>query len=124
MNPIKKSSSKHDFSANQFVSIENAASPYCIGMDLHSDNIVVVIRQTQVGNIHLKGKTVFSKAFKINSPSNRLVLYKALEPYCELSTTRTVVESTYNWYWLADEFEKRNWNLRIADPSTVWKWVE
>ena len=32
-----------------------------------------------------------------------------------------VVESTYNWYWLADEFEKRNWNLRLADPSTVSK---
>ena len=88
-------------------------------MDLHSDNVVVVIRQTQVGNIHLKGETVFSRAFKINSPSNRLELYKALEPFCALSTTRAVVESTYNWYWLADEFEKRNWNLRIADPSTV-----
>lgn len=119
MNPIKKSSSEHDFCANQFVSVEHAASPFCIGMDLHSDNVVVVIRQTQVGNIHLKGETVFSRAFKINSPSNRLELYKALEPFCALSTTRAVVESTYNWYWLADEFEKRNWNLRIADPSTV-----
>ena len=119
MNPIKKSSIEHDFCANQFVSVEHAASPFCIGMDLHSDNVVVVIRQTQVGNIHLKGETVFSRAFKINSPSNRLELYKALEPFCALSTTRAVVESTYNWYWLADEFEKRNWNLRIADPSTV-----
>lgn len=119
MNPIKKSSSEHDFCANQFVSVEHAASPFCIGMDLHSDNVVVVIRQTQAGNIHLKGETVFSRAFKINSPSNRLELYKALEPFCALSTTRAVVESTYNWYWLADEFEKRNWNLRIADPSTV-----
>ena len=119
MNPIKKSSSEHDFCANQLVSVEPAASPFCIGMDLHSDNVVVVIRQTQVGNIHLKGETVFSRAFKINSPSNRLELYKALEPFCALSTTRAVVESTYNWYWLADEFEKRNWNLRIADPSTV-----
>ena len=119
MNPIKKSSSEHDFFANQFVSVEHATSPFCIGMDLHSDNVVVVIRQTQVGNIHLKGETVFSRAFKINSPSNRLELYKALEPFCALSTTRAVVESTYNWYWLADEFEKRNWNLRIADPSTV-----
>lgn len=119
MNPIKKSSSEHDLFANQFVSVEHATSPFCIGMDLHSDNVVVVIRQTQVGNIHLKGETVFSRAFKINSPSNRLELYKALEPFCALSTTRAVVESTYNWYWLADEFEKRNWNLRIADPSTV-----
>ena len=68
MNPIKKSSSKHDFSANQFVSIENAASPYCIGMDLHSDNIVVVIRQTQVGNIHLKGETVSPKPSKSTLP--------------------------------------------------------
>lgn len=119
MNPIKKSSSEHDFCANQLVSVEHASSPFCIGMDLHSDNVVVVIRQTQVGNIHLKGETVFSRAFKINSPSNRLELYKALEPFCALSTTRAVVESTYNWYWLADEFEKRNWNLRIADPSTV-----
>ena len=84
MNPIKKSSIEHDFCANQFVSVEPAASPFCIGMDLHSDNVVVVIRQTQVGNIHLKGETVFSRAFKINSPSNRLELYKALEPFCAL----------------------------------------
>ena len=54
MNPIKKSSSEYDFCANQFVSVEHASSPFCIGMDLHSDNVVVVIRQTQVGNIHLK----------------------------------------------------------------------
>lgn len=30
-----------------------------------------------------------------------------------------IVESTYNWYFLADEAEKKGWNMRLADPSTV-----
>lgn len=30
-----------------------------------------------------------------------------------------MVESTYNWYCLADAIEERGWLLRIADPSTV-----
>lgn len=98
---------------------EDNEAPYNIGMDLHSDNVVVVIRRTVQGNVHLKGETIFSKIFRINTPTGRLELFQALEFYCSIATTRAVVESTYNWYWLADEFERRGWDLRIADPSTV-----
>lgn len=44
---------------------------------------------------------------------------KALLPYCQDFDHVAVVESTYNWYCLADVFEERGWLLRIADPSTV-----
>lgn len=98
---------------------EDAEAPYNIGMDLHCDNVVVVIRRTVKGRVHLLGETVFTGKFRINTPAHRLELFQALAPYCSIKTTLAVVESTYNWYWLADEFERRGWNLRIADPSTV-----
>ncbi|MCG5030741.1 transposase [Mesosutterella sp. OilRF-GAM-744-9] len=45
---------------------------------------------------------------------------EALEPYCSVPHVATV-ESTYNWYGLADLFESRGWILKLADPTTVKK---
>lgn len=59
------------------------------------------------------------RRFSVNGESARLCLCKALEPFCQAPGTRAVVESTYNWYWLADLFEEKGWNLRVCDPSTV-----
>ena len=44
---------------------------------------------------------------------------KVLVPHCQDFDHVAVVESTYNWYCLADAFEERGWLLRVADPSTV-----
>lgn len=44
---------------------------------------------------------------------------KVLLPHCQDFDHVAVVESTYNWYCLADVFEERGWLLRLADPSTV-----
>ena len=45
---------------------------------------------------------------------------EALEPYCSVPHVATV-ESTYNWYGLADLFESRGGILKLADPTTVKK---
>lgn len=92
-----------------------------IGMDLHLDNVVVVVAQNEIKDNTVRSKTVLSKKFKTVGHPNIDELFKVLETYCQDKPHMAVVESTYNWYWLADEFEKRNWNLRLADPSTVSK---
>lgn len=92
-----------------------------IGMDLHLDNVVVVVAQNEIKDNTVRSKTVLSKKFKTVGQPNIDELFKVLETYCQDKPHMAVVESTYNWYWLADEFEKRNWNLRLADPSTVSK---
>lgn len=92
-----------------------------IGMDLHLDNVVVVVAQNEIKDNTVRSKTGLSKKFKTVGQPNIDELFKVLETYCQDKPHMAVVESTYNWYWLADEFEKRNWNLRLADPSTVSK---
>lgn len=92
-----------------------------IGMDLHLDNVVVVVARNEIKDNTVRSKTGLSKKFKTVGQPNIDELFKVLETYCQDKPHMAVVESTYNWYWLADEFEKRNWNLRLADPSTVSK---
>lgn len=41
-----------------------------------------------------------------------------LQPYCSAQHQATV-ESTYNWYNIADLFERNGWHLKLADPTTV-----
>lgn len=98
---------------------ETKLHTYFIGMDLHLDNVVVVVIKNELVNGTLRSKTLLSKKFKTIGQHNIEALFKALEQFCKDHDHLAVVESTYNWYWLADEFEKRNWNLRLADPSTV-----
>ncbi len=40
------------------------------------------------------------------------------QPYCNTQHQATV-ESTYNWYNIADLFERNRWHLKLADPTTV-----
>lgn len=99
--------------------METKLHTYFIGIDLHLDNVVVVVIKNELVNGTLRSKTLLSKKFKTIGQHNIEALFKALEQFCKDHDHLAVVESTYNWYWLADEFEKRNWNLRLADPSTV-----
>lgn len=99
--------------------METKLHTYFIGIDLHLDNVVVVVIKNELVNGTLRSKTLLSKKFKTIGQHNIEALFKALEQFCQDHDHLAVVESTYNWYWLADEFEKRNWNLRLADPSTV-----
>ena len=65
----------------------------------------------------LVGKNIWCGRVSIRDGLDNFI--KALLPYCQDFDHVAVVESTYNWYCLADVFEERGWLLRIADPSTV-----
>ena len=90
-----------------------------IGMALHLDNVVVSVVRNELKNNRIGGKVVTTRKFNTIGPKNIAELMKWLEEYCAEQPHQAVVESTYNWYWLSDEFEKRGWNLRLADPCTV-----
>ncbi len=71
---------------------------YC-GIDLHSNNHVVVI-------IDESDKRVYEKRL-----SNDLNLtLKALEPYRH-TLQGIAVESTFNWYWLVDGLQEAGYQL-------------
>lgn len=90
-----------------------------IGQDLHQDNVVVHVCRNEFSNGSIRSKTILSKKFSIVGPEAIATYFKVLEPYCLNQPHTAIVESTYNWYWMADGFESRGWNLRLADPSTV-----
>lgn len=98
--------------------IPQFASKNFIGIDLHSDNAQICVMNTVMDEDgHVAGKVLFNK--KISLIKGHEAFIKAIEPFCKGVKHIVAVESTYNWYWMADEFEKRDWNLVLADPSTV-----
>ena len=98
---------------------QNLFAHYYIGQDLHQDNVVVHVCRNEFSNGSIRSKTILSKKFSIVGPEAIAAYFKALEPYCFNQPHTAIVESTYNWYWMADGFESRGWNLLLADPSTV-----
>ena len=81
-------------------------SHYC-GIDLHSNNHVVVVIDEQ-------DKRVFEKRL-----SNDLSLtLKALSPYRE-SLRGIAVESTFNWYWLVDGLQEYGYDLQLVNTAAV-----
>lgn len=91
---------------------------FFIGIDLHSTNAVVCVKVNQINKSgQISSKQIWQGRVSIMDGPERLV--HALEPYCNNTDHIAVVESTYNWYFLADAFENRAWTLNIADPSTV-----
>lgn len=79
---------------------------YC-GIDLHSNNHVVVV-------IDDEDKRVFEKRL-----GNDLSLtLDALMPYRE-SLRGIAVESTFNWYWLVDGLEDAGYSLQLVNTAAV-----
>jgi transposase len=79
---------------------------YC-GIDLHSNNHVVVVIDEQ-------DKRVFEKRL-----SNELSLtLQALSPYQE-SLQGIAVESTFNWYWLVDGLQAHGYCLQLVNTAAV-----
>ena len=93
-----------------------------IGIDLHSNNIwlsVIVNEQRPSGSV---GKVIFSRSIGTQRVDGTLpedLIKPVLERFCKDQSHIACVEATYNWYWLADLFEKNGWNLVLADLSTV-----
>lgn len=91
---------------------------YYIGMDLHSNNVVVCILQNAANNDGSLTKKVIRRA-KVKLSPDLSELYEFLLPFCKDHPHQATVESTYNWYNVADLFEMHQWNLSLADPTTV-----
>lgn len=93
-----------------------------IGIDLHSNNIwlsVIVNEQRPSGSV---GKVIFSRSIGTQRVDGTLpedLIKPVIERFCKDQPHIACVEATYNWYWLADLFERNGWNLVLADPSTV-----
>ena len=89
-----------------------------IGMDLHSNNVAIcIVQNTLDKNQKLIGKVIARKTITLSHDLTELQDF--LSRYCEDVPHEATVESTYNWYHLADLFESKGWNLRLADPTTV-----
>ena len=81
-------------------------SHYC-GIDLHSNNHVVVV-------IDEEDKRVLEK--RLNNDLS--LTLKALSPYRE-SLQGIAVESTFNWYWLVDGLQEHGYDLQLVNTAAV-----
>nr|WP_271194729.1 IS110 family transposase [Pseudomonas turukhanskensis]GLK88520.1 IS110 family transposase [Pseudomonas turukhanskensis] len=77
------------------------------GIDLHSNNsVVVVIDETD--------RVLVSR----RCPNDLKKILDVLEPY-RAELAGAVVESTYNWYWLVDGLMAAGYVVRLANPVAI-----
>lgn len=79
---------------------------YYVGIDLHSDNSYIAVKDEV-------GKPIFNKRLK-NNLDNILM---TLNQWPDIS--RIVVESTFNWYWLVDGLQNNGYNVLLANTSQM-----
>jgi len=79
-------------------------SLYC-GIDLHSNNHVVVV-------IDEEDKRLYEKRL----PNDLCRTLQALEPFKD-QLVSTIVESTFNWYWLVDGLNDHGYHVELANPT-------
>ncbi len=77
------------------------------GIDLHSNNCVVVLSP---GN----DEVVYRKRLDNNLPG----ILAALAPY-STDIEGLVVESTYNWYWLVDGLQEAGYRVHLANTAAI-----
>jgi len=77
------------------------------GIDLHSNNNVIVIQDEQ-------DKVMKRKRL----PNNLDTVLMWLEPYRN-SIAGVVVESTYNWYWLVDGLQEHGYKVHLANTAAI-----
>lgn len=82
---------------------------YC-GIDLHSNNSVVVISDEE-------DRIVFNKRL----PNDLGQIRAVLEAHRE-ELAGVVIESTYNWYWLVDGLMDAGYRVHLAHPSAIKKY--
>jgi len=81
-------------------------SLYC-GIDLHSNNSVISIIDDDAKVVHEKRHT-----------NDLQVILNELAPY-RTRLTACVIESTYNWYWLADGLADDDYDVRLAHTPAI-----
>ena len=77
------------------------------GMDLHSNNVVC-------GLVDGDGRRLAEKRL----PCELDAIVRWLEPHREGLGT-IAVESTYNWYWLVDGLQERDFRVVLANPARI-----
>ena len=81
------------------------------GIDLHSNNSVVVVTDEQ--DRVLEEKRV---------PNDLAIIVRLLEPHRE-ELAGVVVESTFNWYWLVDGLMEAGYAVKLANPAAFKKYA-
>ena len=81
-----------------------------IGIDLHSNNSVVVVTDEE-------DRILYQKRLA----NNLNEILTALAPHRD-ETVGVVVESTYNWYWLIDGLMDAGYQAHLAHPSAMKKY--
>ena len=77
------------------------------GIDLHSNNCVVVLVDENSCEVLRK---------RIDNDLSKMI--NLLEPYHN-DITGLVVESTYNWYWLVDGLMEAGFKLHLANTAAI-----
>ena len=77
------------------------------GIDLHSNNLVLVILDSN-------DKVIYSKRL----PNDVQSILGVLAMYKE-QIDAVAVESTYNWYWLVDALQDEGYEVRLVNTAAV-----
>jgi transposase len=77
------------------------------GIDLHSNNCVIVI-------LGETGKKILQK--RVNNSIS--LIFETLAPFKE-QLQGLVVESTFNWYWLVDDLMEAGFILHLANTAAI-----
>ena len=80
------------------------------GIDLHSNNSVVVISDEE-------DRVVYRRRL----PNELGQILVALAPYRD-ELAGVVVEATYNWYWLVDGLMAAGHTVHLANPAAIKKY--
>ena len=80
------------------------------GIDLHSNNSVVVVTDE-------KDRVLFEKRL----PNALPAILSALAPHQE-ELVGVVVESTFNWYWLVDGLQEAGYKVHLANTVAIKKY--
>jgi transposase len=91
------------------LTLEEAEMKYC-GIDLHSNNSVVVVSDEE-------DRVVFHKRL----PNDLGQIQAALEPHRE-ELAGVVIESTYNWYFLVDGLMDAGYRVHLANTTAIKKY--
>ena len=77
------------------------------GIDLHSNNSVVVLADEQ-------DRVVYRRRL----PNDLQIVLAQVTPFAE-SLAGLVVESTYNWYWLVDGLQEAGYRVHLANTAAI-----
>ena len=81
------------------------------GIDLHSNNCVMVLLDEQDQGVYQK---------RLNNDLEHIV--GELEPYQD-SIEGLVVESTFNWYWLVDGLMEAGYKVHLANAAAIQRYA-